>query len=80
VQLEGNGAAAMTRLRLLRLALLMVTMGTLDALCVAAFGYVISAEGRSVLILFAFEYVVMGLEVVRCLYRYLIFLVGRTFQ
>lgn len=70
MQLEGNhDGGGMGKLAHLRLISLMWTLLGQNALCLALFGHVLHTQGHSVLMLFAFEYVLMALEVVRVMYR-----------
>ena len=48
----------------------------MDLLVITLCGHSLSTHGPSVVILFAFEYVLMGLEVVRVAYRYAIHLLA----
>ena len=69
-QLEGNNnAGSIGRWGHARLVALMWTLAAQNALCLALFGHVLAAHGHSVLMLFAFEYVLMELDVLRVGYR-----------
>jgi hypothetical protein len=76
VQLEGSGAGSISRLQHLRLVALLQSLLCMDTACIAVFAYMLSLYGPSVLILFAFEYFLMALEVVRVAYRYVIVLIA----
>lgn len=75
-QMEVSGSAALTRLQHLRLTALLAGLLLVDALLIATFAYTLSTSGHSVLMLFAFEYVVLALDVLRCFYRYVIIIIA----
>ena len=72
-----GGAAAASRLQHVRLVALMLALLLMNAQCLAVFGHILREQGHSVLILFAFEYCIMELEVVKVMFRYGIHAAGR---
>jgi hypothetical protein len=73
-------ARCRSRLQTARLLSLMWSMLCMDVLLVALFTYSLYTHGQSVLMLFAFEFVLLALEVVRVALRYVIVAIGATMQ
>ncbi len=77
--LEGGqgGGSAFSGWAHARLTALMWALALMNAQCLAVFGWMLSEQGHSVLILFAFEYCLLELEVLRVGYRYAIYSIGK---
>lgn len=78
--LEMPQGATVTRLQHLRLMALVAALFLMNAQCLAIFGYILGEQGHSVLILFAFEYCILELDVIRVTYRYAIDAIARRVQ
>jgi Ring finger domain len=80
LQLEGSGAQVYGMFGHARLFALLYALLAMDALCLGLFAYGLVLHGASVLILFAFEYCLLSLDVIRVSYRYAIVLIAARIQ
>jgi E3 ubiquitin-protein ligase synoviolin len=69
-----------SHLQHVRLVALLWALFLMNAQCLAIFFHSLSTNGRSVLLLFAFEYCVLELQVVKIMFRYGIHLAARRIQ
>ena len=69
-----------SQLQHVRLVALLWALFLMNAQCLAIFFHSLSTNGRSVLLLFAFEYCVLELQVIKIMFRYGIHLAARRIQ
>jgi E3 ubiquitin-protein ligase synoviolin len=69
-----------SHLQHVRLVALLCALFLMNAQCLAIFFHSLSTNGRSVLLLFAFEYCVLELQVIKIMFRYSIHLAARRIQ
>lgn len=75
---EVQGLGAFSRSAHARMSLLMALLFAMNAQCLAVFSSLLIDQGASVLFLFAAEYCLLELELVRIVYRYSIAIIARN--